>query len=194
MRRRAGTNARRAVAEWRLRCGRRAPQPFGKATRLQNATALSKRARRLRMMWYNARSGAQHHNTLRPTEPSSGTPTPRRPARMFARPFSRASAEFEDGTQLIDGMSSWWAAVHGYRVPSSTAPSRTRLKNGARDVRGLTHRFDLGVLVLRCLHAIDATRVHLTMTWVVSFSILSQFIRVETAIRAGGRRAQRAAG
>ena len=39
--------------------------------------------------------------------------------------------------------------------------------------------------VLRCLHAIDATRVHLTMTWVVSFWILSQFIRVETAIRAG---------
>ena len=43
MRRRAGTNARRAIAEWRLRCGRRAPQPFGKQTRLQNATALSKR-------------------------------------------------------------------------------------------------------------------------------------------------------
>ena len=29
--------------------------------------------------------------------------------------------------------------------------------------------------VLRCLHAIDATRVHLTMTWVVSFWILSEF-------------------
>ena len=29
--------------------------------------------------------------------------------------------------------------------------------------------------VLRCLHAIDATRVHLTMKWVVSFSILSRF-------------------
>ena len=37
--------------------------------------------------------------------------------------------------------------------------------------------FDIAVrsrrpAVLRCLHAIDATRVHLTMTWVVSFSIL----------------------
>jgi hypothetical protein len=29
--------------------------------------------------------------------------------------------------------------------------------------------------VLRCLHAIDATRVHLTMKWVVSFSILRPF-------------------
>ena len=31
----------------------------------------------------------------------------------------------------------------------------------------------------------DATRVHLTRSWVVSCSILSPFIRVETAIRAG---------
>ncbi len=41
--------------------------------------------------------------------------------------------------------------------------------------------------VLRCLHAIDATRVHLTMKWVVSFSILRPFgPRRETAmLRAG---------
>jgi hypothetical protein len=42
--------------------------------------------------------------------------------------------------------------------------------------------------VLRCLHAIDATRVHLTMTWVVSFSILSEFGRdPREMLRAGGR-------
>ena len=29
--------------------------------------------------------------------------------------------------------------------------------------------------VLRCLHAIDATRVHQTRTWVVSFSSLGPF-------------------
>ena len=32
--------------------------------------------------------------------------------------------------------------------------------------------------VFHCSHAIDATRFHLTMKWVVSFWILSQFIRV----------------
>ena len=29
--------------------------------------------------------------------------------------------------------------------------------------------------VLRCLHAVDATRLHLTMKWVVYFLILSRF-------------------
>ena len=32
--------------------------------------------------------------------------------------------------------------------------------------------------VLRCLQFVDVTRGHLTMAWVVSFPILSQFIRV----------------
>ena len=43
--------------------------------------------------------------------------------------------------------------------------------------------------VLRCLHAIDATRVHLTMTWVVSFSILRPFgpSRATAMLRAGAQ-------
>ena len=50
--------------------------------------------------------------------------------------------------------------------------------------------------VLRCLHAIDATRVHLTMKWVVSFPILRPFgpSRATMMLRAGGRKRRRAEG
>ena len=51
----------------------------------------------------------------------------------------------------------------------------------APDVRA--RRFE----VLRCLHFIQTTRVHLTMTWVVSISILRPFgpFPVNTRLRAG---------
>ena len=51
--------------------------------------------------------------------------------------------------------------------------------------KGVERRGSRRPVVERRLHAVDATRVHLTMKWVVFLSILSQFIRVETAIRAG---------
>ena len=50
--------------------------------------------------------------------------------------------------------------------------------------------------VLRRLHAIDATRVHLTMTWVVYFSNSSHFgpFLVNTMLRAGDAVAERGDG
>ena len=46
--------------------------------------------------------------------------------------------------------------------------------------------------VLRCFHFVDVTRVHLTMSWVVSFPIL--MLRAGTIDDGGGLRRGRQAG
>lgn len=59
---------------------------------------------------------------------------------LLVRSASGVRLRLDDGSELIDGMASWWAAIHGYRNPVLDEAARSQLGNMSHVMfGGLTH-------------------------------------------------------
>jgi adenosylmethionine-8-amino-7-oxononanoate aminotransferase len=76
---------------------------------------------------------------LRVWHPYAPMPGTRQP--LVVESASGVRLRLADGRELIDGMSSWWAAIHGYRHPALDAAARDQLGQMSHVMfGGLTHQ------------------------------------------------------
>ena len=88
--------------------------------------------------------------------------------------------KLEDGRQLIDGMSSWWCAIHGYNVPELNDAIKQQLDSMAHVMfGGLTH----APAVRLCTKLVEITPAKLETVFLCDSGSVSVEVAMKMAIQ-----------